>query len=384
MVVIDALRATILLVLLLVLLSMQTQAATLPPDNADLLYHHYEGGGMEINGPSVLVRKSVGPQVSLSAHYYVDSVSSASVDVLATASAYSEKRTEFNLGVDFLNEDTLTSLSFTNSSESDYEADTVSFSVAQDFFGSLTTLTMGYALGQDQVKQTGNPGFSEDVDRQNFRVGLTQVLTKNSLLGLDVEAITDEGFLQNPYRQNRFIDPDNPANFLYQPELYPETRTSVSLALRALYYLPYRASIKGEYRYFNDTWGISAHTFELGYVHPLGARWTLETSARYYTQEQADFYSDLFPFRDSQTHLARDKELSTFNGFTLGGGATYELTKNIIPGIERMRLNLLVDYLTFEYDNFRDVTRAGNSLPGQEPLYDFDAVVTRASLIIEY
>ncbi|KZZ32634.1 hypothetical protein A3755_01260 [Oleiphilus sp. HI0085] len=31
--------------------------ATLPPDTVDALYHGYEGGGMDINGPFVLVRK---------------------------------------------------------------------------------------------------------------------------------------------------------------------------------------------------------------------------------------------------------------------------------------------------------------------------------------
>ena len=41
------------------------------------------------------------------------------------------------------------------------------------------------------------------------------------------------------------------------------------------------------------------------------------------------------------------------------------------------------DYLDFQYDDFRDVTKDGY-LPGQEPLYEFDAWVTRASIVIEY
>ena len=74
-------------------------AATLPQDNVDVLYHRYDGGGMVIDGPSVLVRKSVGPQVSVSGQYYVDMVSAASVDVVALASEYTEERTEYTLSL---------------------------------------------------------------------------------------------------------------------------------------------------------------------------------------------------------------------------------------------------------------------------------------------
>ncbi|WP_330217930.1 DUF3570 domain-containing protein [Marinobacter similis] len=89
--------------------------------------------------------------------------------------------------------------------------------------------------------RVGNDNFSEEADRRNYQLGLSQVLTRNSLLGIDLEVVSDEGFLQNPYRQNRYRDPNDSTSFLYQPERYPETRTSTSVATRALYYLPYRA-----------------------------------------------------------------------------------------------------------------------------------------------
>lgn len=367
------------------LIGQLATAATLPLDNVDVLYHRYEGGGMVIDGPSVLVRKSVGPQVSVSGQYYVDMVSAASVDVLATASEYTEERTEYSLGVDYLHEDSILSLGYTNSSENDYEANTVYFSASQEFFGGMSTITLGYARGWDDVGVAGNDSFSEEADRQNYQLGLSQVVTRNSLVGLDLEVVTDEGFLQNPYRRNRYIDPNDPTNFLLdQPERYPETRTSFSVAARALYYLPYRASIRGEFRYFSDSWGIDAQTYELAYVHALNPRWSIEGRARYYIQNEADFYSDLYAFENSQTHLARDKEMSAFSGTTLGGGVVYEWKQTSLPGIQRLQVSLLVDWLDFSYDNFRDVTAPGDFLPGQEPLYSFDAYVTRASLILEY
>ena len=56
-------------------------AGVLPEDRADVLYFRYDGGGVTIDGPSVLVRKSIGEHVSVAANYYIDMVSSASIDV---------------------------------------------------------------------------------------------------------------------------------------------------------------------------------------------------------------------------------------------------------------------------------------------------------------
>lgn len=359
-------------------------AAVLPEDAAEVLYHNYDGGGMKIDGPSLLVRKNVGDQFSLTANYYVDSISAASVDVVATASEYKEERTEYSAGVDFLNDKTLMSLGYTNSTENDFEANTVHFSVSQDMFGDLTTLTMGVAKGWDSVRMVGNDTFSDEVDRNNYQLGVTQVLTRNLLLGLSYETITDEGFLNNPYRQVRYLDPENTSKgYSYQAEIYPRTRTSNAFAIRSLYYLPYRASFKAEYRYFNDTWGIRAHSFELGYVHPLKDQWILEGRYRLYAQDKAEFYSDLFDFRDAQSFLARDKELSTFTNNTFGGGVTYLLGQNLISGIEKGEVSLLIDYMVFNYDDFRDVTQSGFE-PGSEPLYEFDAIVTRLYMTLNY
>jgi len=360
--------------------------ATLPPDSVDLMYHNYDGGGMKINGPSLLVRKSIGPQVSVTGHHYVDSISAASVDVIASgASEYEEERTEMSGGVDFLYEKAILSAGYTNSSENDYEANTAYFGIAQDFFGDLTSLSLAYARGWDDVgKRDQDRSEFEEANRQNYKLGVTQVLTKNAIIGLDVDVITDEGKLENPYRSNRFIDPGDATNFLVQEENYPDTRTSTAFGLRGMYYLPYRASIKAEYRYFNDSWDIQSHTYDIAYSHAFQESWIFEVSYRLYTQDQAEFYSDLFPFANSQTHYGRDKELSTYDGTTIGFGVSYEIKQGVIPFVKRMQFSLQGDYLDYQYENFRDVTAEGSFLPGDEPLYQFDAWVTRTSLIVEF
>ena len=51
-----------------------------------------------------------------------------------------------------------------------------------------------------------------------------------------------------------------------------------------MYYLPYRASARLEYRYYTDTWGVNAWNVEVGYVQPLPYGLTLDLNYRYYTQ----------------------------------------------------------------------------------------------------
>lgn len=350
-------------------------AAVLPEERADALYHHFEGGGMEISGPSVLVRKNFREKVSVSANYYADNVSSASIDVLTTASPYTEEREETKLGVDLLSEKTMLGVAWINSEESDYSASTLAFSFAQDFFGDLSNLSLGYAAGRDEVRRNGDPAFAEGIDRHSFRIGYSQVLTRRALLGLTHEVIADEGYLNNPYRSVRFLDPTSPRGYAWQPEVYPGTRTSSATALRLAWHLPWRDAVRTELRYYTDTWGISAHNIELAYSRELAPRWRADARIRAYSQGKADFYSDLFPYRDAQNFLARDKELSTFDTLLFGGGIAYIIKAPETSRWNQLSFNLQLDWIDFDYADFRDAR--ASVAPGSEPLYGYDALVTR-------
>lgn len=361
--------------------------ATLPEERADAMYHRYQGGGITVDGPSVLVRKNFKETVSLSANYYVDNVSSASIDVLASgASKYSEKRTEYSVGGVYLHDKSTVSAGYTNSEESDYTADTYYFNISQDFFGDLTTVTLGYSLGQDDVLQNGNESFAQDIDRHSFRVGVTQVATANWLLNLDYELITDEGYLNNPYRSYRYqIDPlDSSAGYLFAQEVYPDTRTSDAAALRFLYYFTGRHTLGGSYRYFTDDWGIDAHTLGASYAHAWRNHWIFEVRYRYHQQGSADFYSDLFTFesQDENDWRARDKEMSDFNNHTLSLYVSYE--RNVAyPMIDRAGVTLEWDHIWFEYDNFTDL-RVTDVAVGEEPTYQFEADVVKLVFTLWY
>jgi hypothetical protein len=365
--------------LLLLLASPAALAGVLPEERLDTLYHYYDGGGIEITGPSVLVRKSIGEKVSVSGSYYVDTISSASIDVITTGASplgYSEKRTQWGVGADYLRGDTTMSLGLSTSKENDYQANTLNLGISQEVFGGLTTISMGYGSGQDEVGKRGDATFSETVDRHAYRLGVTQVLTRNLIMGFSYEAIADEGFLNNPYRRVRYVDTNEAVGYGLQAELYPETRSSNAAAIRAKYYLPYRAALSGEYRYYTDDWGIRGHTVEAGYVQPIRSKWLVDFKYRFYTQSAADFYSDLFPYANAQNFLARDKELSTFISHGPHFGVSYSIIDRQGDRPLKLTVNGFVDHYMFNYDDFRDLT-SGDAV-GDEPFYNFDANVFQA------
>lgn len=350
------------------------QAGVLPEERADVLYHLYDGGGVQIDGPSILVRKQVGKSTSFVGNYYLDMVSSASIDVITTASPYSEERRQWSLGMDYLRGNTTMRVNYTSSVESDFDARTYGFSVSQDMFGDLTTLTLSYAKGDDIVGRSDDPTFERDNVRQHYGVGITQIVTRNLITTLNFETITDEGFLNNPYRSVRYADPGSALGYSYEPELYPNTRTSTAVGLRAKYYLPYRAALEGEYRYFTDTWDIDAHTASISYTHPW-RDFVFSGKYRYHDQTGAHFYSDLFPREQATNFRGRDKELSPLTSHTLKFGASYEFL-NDAEGwgfIKRGTANFSYTFLTVDYHDFSDLS--AGALLGEEPLYSLDADV---------
>ena len=361
-------------VCLLILLGMAqgTFASVLPEDRTDFLYHRYEGGGVVIDGPSVLVRKSVGKSLSLSANYYVDMVSSASIDVVTTASPYTEERTQYSVGADYLRGNTTMSLGYTNSTESDFDANTYHLGVSQDMFGQLTTLTLSYSYGDDTVRRSDDESFFRDNTRQAYGIGLTQILTRNLIAALNIETITDEGFLNNPYRSVRYVDPGSPVGYSYEPELYPNTRTTNAVGIRAKYYLPYRAALEVQYRYFVDTWDIQAHTGSIGYTHPW-KDFVFTAKYRVHEQTGAHFFRDIFSRSQATNFRGRDKELSPLSSQTIKLSAAYQFMDNGWGFIDKGSLNLTYDHLMVDYDEFRDVSTG--ALLGSEPLYHLDANV---------
>ena len=370
-------------------------AGVLPDDRTDALYHRYEGGGITVQGPSILIQKKITDNFAVNANWYQDYISSASIDVKLSASPYKEKRTQKSAGFEYLHGKSTYSAGLINSVEPDYKSNTTYYSISQDMFGDLTTVTMTFKRGWDKVykdtknaqgvivnvsdfggtDRNGNPISFKDADHRGYDVGLSQILTRNLIATFNYEVLTDEGYLQSPYREILYLSPGQGLGWTKGEQVYPNTRTSNAASVEAKYYLWYRAAVTGQYRYFSDTWGIRAHTAELGYTHPW-KKLIFDGSFRFYTQTAASFYSDLFPRVNFQNFEARDRELAAFNSYTIGAGASYDFPIPRNKWINRSTVTLHFDHLLIDYKDYRNALLIGTNpayTAGNEPLYKLNA-----------
>jgi hypothetical protein len=378
-------RAAVIAALLLV---RSTSADVLPDNRADVFYSKYSGGGMDITGYSATARAKITENFAVEANYFIDKVSGASIDVLSQASVIKDERKQKSGTIEYLRDKTTYTASYTSSVERDYISNTAAISLSQDMFGDLTTVTLGFANTQNKVGE--NNGTANDPNvawvghalTRAYSGGVSQIITKNFIAGVNLQVITDAGYLANPYRSIRYLVPVdvNPKGYALGNQVYPDTHTSTAVQVQGKYYLPYRAALTALYRYYTDTWGVVGNTYELDYTHPVRNRWIFEGRVRYYKQSAANFYSDLFPFADSQNFTARDQNLAALDNTTIGAKVTYAFLPDGWKFFKRGTVTLDFSRIRFNYLDFRNIKNYGvpQYSPGTEPLYNFNANVFQA------
>lgn len=327
-------------------------AATLPEDKAEALFHSYDGGGVKATGPALLVRKSLADKVSLSAQYYVDAVSNASVDVVTTASPFKETRKAWDFSIDTVVRDSTLSASFSRSDEPDYLASAAGLDVAHEVFGGMTTVSLGFTRAKDQVGQKGTQGWIDQATHWQYRAGVTQILSPRWLVSLNAEAIADSGYLGSPYRAARVFG-------AAVPERNPRTRSSRAIKLRSVLdtaHLVERSSLRVEYRRYWDNWDIKANTTEFAGSKYFGERFLVDASLRLYSQTKALFYSD--NAAAETLYVSRNRQLSTFNSTALGAKVTY--TWPGLPAGYDVKLIGAYERKSFRFKDFTDL-RNGNA-----------------------
>lgn len=390
------------------LLPQLVLSAILPEERSDIMYHRYDGGGMVIDGPSVLIRKNLGDSVSVSGGYYVDKVSSASIDVMTIkgASRYSEERTEYSGDLTYLVEKTTITAGYTQSDENDYSAKNYRLDLSQTFFSEMTSISAGFSLGDDEISRSDDATeavrFNDTLERRNYRFGLSQILSKNLLVNVNYESIIDEGYTQNPYRKilltwcngGGIADLESCPIASRQAKLanekYPRTRNSDAYSIKFSYHLPWDAALKSRLGYFSDSWGIDGASAEIDYSHRFDDKLIADVRVRYYQQGDADFYAnEFFALVDDPeendipvTFYGRDKELAEHSSFSIGLGASYRY--DLDGYFTSLELNTQIDYFIFNYDNFREYTSTPTGDVLSAPLYDFSAYALRVFATIRY
>lgn len=349
-----------------------------PQDEVSVSYNLFEGGGITVHGPAVIIQKALKGKLAIEAGGRVDLISSASIDVVTQASKFSEERQEYNIGVSNIFDGTRLSTNYSYSDESDYTSNTLSLGMTHDLFDKNFTIDLTVSRAWDEVGKNSDPSFGlQDLNRTNYSIGLTQSLTPRWLAQFNYEVTAEDGFINNPYRNARTT------TLAWVPENYPETRTGQAWVVRSSYGFPsggtdgrggVSKTIQLTYRYYRDTFDIQSHTGKTLYQQSLSSNWMAIGFYRYYRQDAASFYGDLIPL--NQTFKARDKELSTFSDHWIGLSIQYEPMRIKWGWIQNPYLKAGYSYILYKYDNFSD--------PRNGEPYSWNANVFQASFGFNY
>ncbi len=208
------------------------------------------------------------------------------------------------------------------SNEYDYRSLGASVTYAQDFNSRNTTLTTALALNNDTISPNGgipsellamrSAGASTNREGQDdtkvvtdILFGITQVMTRSTIMQFNVSFGQIEGYQNDPYKVISVIDPVTglPAdgsgssffdtavteNLPYVYERRPDSRQRSVFFFKTVHHLD-EDVINLSYRYYDDDWDVKSHTLDLRYRYELKASY-LQPHLRYYKQDAASFYA---------------------------------------------------------------------------------------------
>lgn len=219
------------------------------------------------------------------------------------------------------------------STEHDYQSIGAGATLRRDFNQKNTTLSTGLSYNADTVEPEGgvplgltpqppfpavktSVGGSDDKKVFDVLFGVTQVISRTTLMQLNYTYGRDSGYLTDPYKLVSVVDTNGvPVQILYEKR--PEERARQTLYWRTLTSFG-KDVLNVSYRYYWDDWGINAQTLDARYRFDFGARY-IEPHLRYSVQTSAaDFYRPFLRQGESIQFVSADYRLSDLASTTIG------------------------------------------------------------------
>lgn len=189
--------------------------------------------------------------------------------------------------------------SFDYSTERDYDSKTPSISLKKDLFDKNTTLTFGFSKNFDSISGTHMEGVQYR-SSDNYFAGITQLISPITMAQIGYSRSNSYGFMAEGVRLVP-INGETAANCGIKGgkcvyEEFPGKRSRNGYIASISHYLGgqpldflSRSSVKLQYRYYDDSWGIKSNTAEAEWNKYLSSEWLMRLNYRYYQQTKAFF-----------------------------------------------------------------------------------------------
>lgn len=276
-------------------------------------------------------------RITVSGHYLADVITSASVDVVTSATSHAqctvmlpsqpscpqqpfhEVRHEGAASLAYADGTRTASIGYVYSIEADWRSHTVSAGYSNDFIHHQLTLGLSGSFTTNDVwrshEDPSHP-FHRKLNQFAISVDAGIVGSKRDLVTLDYTFMYLNGFQASPYRFVFFLDPTTVPSApqpIGAPENDPTVRIRHAAAVRWAHHAFTDTVIKTHLRGYVDDWGVLSITGGADYTVGFG-EFELGAFVRGYAQKGAKFYQDTYDTR--RLYMTADRELSPFvDGF---------------------------------------------------------------------
>lgn len=285
--------------------------------------------------PYVAGRIAAGP-VRIGAAYSPDVISTASVDVVASASqTVEETRHQAIADVAYVGDEGLAlGAAYTVGLEPDHESHGVQLSARRDLDAARLwhgALVLGASWAR--IGSVVDPRLREEALTVQASASLTRVLDAATVGRLSLEGGVTEGFQASPYRTVRLGawsvqpgDPSDPESSRWiftgvtgaARERHPELRVRGRLALDVVHDVGHGVALLGRLAGYADDWGVFAGDLSGEVRAELAPGLLLRAGARAYLQSSASFWAQRYPSAlDEGAWVTGDRELGPMRSYTL-------------------------------------------------------------------
>ncbi len=194
----------------------------------------------------------------------------------------------------------------------DLNQQNTTFAARLGYFSDTVDLydTFGIVQGED------------DRETADLSLSLTQVLGPRTVGSVEVGFISQSGFLSTPFHEVILAPAPESPQGEHVAERLPDSRERMAVGLRLNHTFSKRIVQRFSYRYYDDDWGISAHTIEA----ETHFRLPTETEAwiypilRFHSQTGSDYFGLPGTFSGGEAFFTADRDLSEFDSEKLGLG----------------------------------------------------------------
>ena len=251
------------------------------------------------------------------------------------------------------------------SREHDYASKYFNTTGSLDLNKKLTTLNFGASVAFDEIQPSPSIWNSRPADfrahktSQQYLLGVSQVIDKNSLVQSNMTFGYHTGFMSDPYKWVTFYNGNVSSDF--QQDKRPNERFEWAWLTQYVRHFEQfnHAALHTDYRFSTNDWGVNAHTFEMSWHQPIADGWQVIPRFRYYSQDKADFYQPVFAGGSADyTSYSSDYRLAGFG--TLSGGLKFSKEINELQPFSQLKFQTGFEYYAHKADFQMGGSSSGN------------------------